>query len=456
MVLASEPEFEQARNELASCIAPFLEKHPEYATAFEIVQVPERVIQFRVVWEDDQGKPHVQRGYRVQFNSSLGPYKGGLRLHPTVNLSILKFLGFEQIFKNALTGINMGGGKGGSDFDPKGKSDNEIRRFCYAFMQELSRHIGADTDVPAGDIGTGGREIGFLFGAYKKLRNEWVGVLTGKGPTWGGSFTRPEATGYGLIYYCQEMIPYLNPTNSSSGISFSNPETKVLISGSGNVAQYAALKVLELGAKVMSLSDSKGALIACDDKGFTKEDIEKIAALKLKQGVLDAVVRDGLEWHAGKRPWTLVAQADIALPCATQNEVSEEEAHALLKAGVRLVAEGSNMGCTQEAIDVFEASRRAGGESAVWYAPGKASNCGGVAVSGLEMAQNSARLQWTTEEVDDKLKGIMQRCFATTYKVGAEYSVEQGSSVLPSLVVGANIAGFKKVADAMREHGDWW
>ncbi|KAG8799269.1 hypothetical protein FRC17_007177, partial [Serendipita sp. 399] len=314
MVLPSEPEFEQARNELATSIAPFLAKHPEYETAFEIVQIPERILQFRVVWEDDQGRPHVNRGYRVQFNSTLGPYKGGLRLHPSVNLSILKFLGFEQIFKNALTGINMGGAKGGSDFDPKGKSDNEIRRFCVAFMSELSRHIGADTDVPAGDIGTGGREIGFLFGAYKKLRNEWVGVLTGKGPTWGGSYTRPEATGYGLIYYCQEMIPHLNPGHASGGISFSNPETKVLISGSGNVAQFAALKVIELGARVMSLSDSKGALIACDEKGFTKEDIEKIAALKLKQGVLDQVVRDGLEWHAGKRPWTLVAQADIALP----------------------------------------------------------------------------------------------------------------------------------------------
>ncbi|KAG8773315.1 hypothetical protein FRC15_002095 [Serendipita sp. 397] len=396
MVLPSEPEFEQARNELATSIAPFLAKHPEYERAFEIVQIPERILQFRVVWEDDQGRPHVNRGYRVQFNSTLGPYKGGLRLHPSVNLSILKFLGFEQIFKNALTGINMGGAKGGSDFDPKGKSDNEIRRFCVSFMSELSRHIGADTDVPAGDIGTGGREIGFLFGAYKKLRNEWVGVLTGKGPTWGGSYTRPEATGYGLIYYCLEMIPYLNPGHVSGGISFSNPETKVLISGSGNVAQYAALKVIELGARVMSLSDSKGSLIACDEKGFTKADIEKIAALKLKQGVLDKVVREGLEWHAGKRPWTLVKQADIALPCATQNEVSEEEAQALVKAG----------------------------------------------------------------EVDDKLKGIMQRCFATTLTVGSEYSLPAGKTandgVLPSLVVGANIAGFKKVADAMKEQGDWW
>lgn len=456
MVHAHEPEFEQARNELAMSIAPFLAKHPEYERAFEIVQIPERIIQFRVVWEDDQGKPHVQRGYRVQFNSTLGPYKGGLRLHPSVNLSILKFLGFEQIFKNALTGINMGGAKGGCDFDPKGKSDNEIRRFCSAFMQELSRHIGADTDVPAGDIGTGGREIGFLFGAYKKLRNEWVGVLTGKGPSWGGSYTRPEATGYGLIYYCQEMIPLLNPGYASGGISFSNPETKVLISGSGNVAQYAALKVIELGARVFSMSDSKGSLIACDETGFTKEDVLQIGALKLKQGVLSHIKREGLEWHPHKRPWTLVAQADIALPCATQNEVSEEEARALVAAGVKLVAEGSNMGCTQEAIDVFETSRRSG-QNAIWYAPGKASNCGGVAVSGLEMAQNSARLQWTTEEVDDKLKGIMQNVFATTHAVGSEYSLHKGSeNTLPSLVIGANIAGFKKVADAMRDQGDWW
>lgn len=455
MVLPSEPEFEQARNELAMSIAPFLAKHPEYERAFDIVQVPERLVQFRVVWEDDHGKPHVQRGYRVQFNSTLGPYKGGLRLHPSVNLSILKFLGFEQIFKNALTGINMGGAKGGCDFDPKGKSDNEIRRFCNAFMQELSRHIGADTDVPAGDIGTGGREIGYMFGAYKKLRNEWVGVLTGKGPSWGGSYTRPEATGYGLIYYCLEMIPHMNPGHVSGGVSFSNPETKVLISGSGNVAQYAALKVIELGARVMSMSDSKGSLIACDETGFTKEDIHKIAALKLKQGVLNKVAREGLEWHAHKRPWTLVSQADIALPCATQNEVSEEEAKALVAAGVKLVAEGSNMGCTQEAIDVFETSRRSG-QNPVWYAPGKASNCGGVAVSGLEMAQNSARLQWTMEEVDNKLKGIMQRVFETTYTVGSEYSLHKGTEgILPSLVMGANIAGFKKVADAMREQGDW-
>jgi len=345
----------------------------------------------------------------------------------------------------------MGGAKGGSDFDPKGRSDNEIRRFCYAFMQELSRHIGADTDVPAGDIDTGGREIGFLFGAYKKLRNEWVGVLTGKGPTWGGSSTRPEATGYGLIYYCLEMIPHLEC------VSFSDPATRVLISGSGNVAQYAALKVIELGATVLSLSDSKGSLISTDGKGFTKEDIEKIAALKLKQGVLDAVLRDGLEWHAGKRPWCLFEKADIALPCATQNEVSEEEAKALVAAGVKLVAEGSNMGCTQEAIDVFETSRRAG-TNPTWYAPGKASNCGGVAVSGLEMAQNSARLSWTFEEVDGRLKGIMQNVFATTLAVGTEFSLDSNSkgTILPSLVVGANIAGFKKVADAMKAQGDWW
>jgi len=457
MVQPSEPEFEQARNELATTIATFLERHPEYKTALDIVQIPERIVQFRVLWEDDQGRPHVNRGYRVQFNSTLGPYKGGLRLHPSVNLSILKFLGFEQIFKNALTGISMGGAKGGSDFDPKGRSDNEIRRFCYAFMQELSRHIGPDTDVPAGDIGTGGREIGYLFGAYKKLRNEWTGVLTGKGPTWGGSYARPEATGYGLIYYCLEMVPFITPSAGPS-FGFDKGETRVLISGSGNVAQFAALKVIELGATVLSLSDSKGALISCDGKGFTKEDISAIAALKLRQGVLSEVVRKGLEWHPGKRPWLLVKQADIALPSATQNEVSEEEAKGLVAAGVRIVAEGSNMGCTQEAINVFEATRAEGAEKTVWYAPGKASNCGGVAVSGLEMAQNSARLTWTFEEVDSRLKGIMQSVFRTTLETGAQYSLKEGDAgkTLPSLVVGANVAGFKKVADAMKSHGDWW
>ncbi|CAE6501280.1 unnamed protein product [Rhizoctonia solani] len=444
----SEPEFEQAVNEITSTLAPFLAKHPEYERALEVAKIPERVIQFRVIWEADDGTVHVNRGYRVQFNSALGPYKGGLRLHPSVNLSILKFLGFEQTFKNALTGLMMGGGKGGSDFDPKGKSDNEIRRFCYAFMSELSRHIGSDTDVPAGDIGVGGREVAYLFGAYKKIRNEFTGVLTGKGASWGGSFIRPEATGFGLVYYVEHMLAKA-PTPSSF------KDAKVLISGSGNVAQYAALKVLELGGNVLSLSDSKGALVAVDGKGFTAKDIEAIAQIKLNRAYLTdfvATAENGrFEYHEGKRPWTLVESADIALPSATQNEVSGEEAKALVASGVKFVAEGSNMGCTQEAIDVFEAAREA--DNWVWYAPGKASNCGGVAVSGLEMAQNSQRLTWSREEVDGRLKGIMANCFNACYETGKEYSTSQG---LPSLVVGANISGFIKVANAMRDHGDWW
>jgi len=449
--LPSEPEFEQAVNEITSTLAPFLEKHPEYERALEVVKIPERVIQFRVTWEGDDGTVRVNRGYRVQFNSALGPYKGGLRLHPSVNLSILKFLGFEQTFKNALTGLMMGGGKGGSDFDPKGKSDNEIRRFCYAFMAELSRHIGSNTDVPAGDIGVGGREVAYLFGAYKKIRNEFTGILTGKGGNWGGSYIRPEATGYGLVYYVEHMLSKA-PTPSS----FEN--AKVLISGSGNVAQYAALKVLELGGNVMSLSDSKGALIAVDNKGFTKDDIKAIAQIKLNRAYLTDFVstaeKGRFEYYEGKRPWALVKSANIALPSATQNEVSGEEAKALVAAGVKFVAEGSNMGCTQEAIDVFESTRKAGGDGWIWYAPGKASNCGGVAVSGLEMAQNSQRLTWSSEEVDGKLKDIMTNAFKACYETGLEYGATQGG--LPSLVVGANISGFIKVANAMRDHGDWW
>ncbi|KAF9017355.1 glutamate dehydrogenase [Hymenopellis radicata] len=447
----TEPEFEQALGELTDSLGPFLAANPAYQKAFSIVQIPERVVQFRVVWEDDQGAPQVNRGYRVQYNSALGPYKGGLRLHPSVNLSILKFLGFEQTFKNALTGLNMGGGKGGSDFDPKGKSDSEIRRFCVSFMSELSRHIGQDTDVPAGDIGTGGREIGFMFGAYKKLRNEFVGVLTGKGGNWGGSFIRPEATGYGVIYYIEHMIAKACPE-----YSLSKPSTLVAISGAGNVAQFTALKVIELGATVVSLSDSKGALIATTDKGFSKEVVEKIGELKLKGGFLSESFASSGEYkyYPGARPWTLIPKVHIALPGATQNEVSGEEAEALVKAGVRIVAEGSNMGCTPEAIEVFEKSRKTG-KSPVWYAPGKASNCGGVAVSGLEMAQNSQRFKWTPEEVDAKLKGIMKEYMSIC---GSKWSGEDLSSgdVLPSLLCGANVAGFIKVADAMKEHGDWW
>ncbi|KAJ6470270.1 NADP-specific glutamate dehydrogenase [Mycena vitilis] len=454
MVLPVEPEFEQALSELTNSLGPFLAANPAYKKAFEIVQIPERVLQFRVVWEDDQGQPQVNRGFRVQYNSALGPYKGGLRLHPSVNLSILKFLGFEQTFKNALTGLAMGGGKGGSDFDPKSKSDSEIRRFCTSFMAELFRHIGQDTDVPAGDIGTGGREIGFMFGAYKRLRNEYVGILTGKGKSWGGSFIRPEATGYGLIYFVEHMI-----AKSCPEYSLSKPSTLVAISGSGNVAQFTALKVIELGGTVLSLSDSRGSLIATDG-GFTKDVVESVGTLKLKGGSLESFTSfasdQKYKYYPGKRPWTLLPEVHIALPGATQNEVSAEEAEALVKAGVRIVAEGSNMGCTQEAIEVFEGSRKKGG-AGVWYAPGKASNAGGVAVSGLEMAQNSQRLGWTPAEVDAKLKGIMTDCYEICLNVGSKWSGEEAKSdVLPSLVVGANVAGFIKVADAMKDHGDWW
>lgn len=452
--LPSEPEFEQAYKELSSTLenSSLFEKHPDYKKAIQVAAIPERVIQFRVTWENDKGELEVNRGFRVQFNSVLGPYKGGLRFHPSVNLSILKFLGFEQIFKNALTGLNMGGGKGGADFDPKGKTDNEIRKFCLAFMRELSRYIGADTDIPAGDIGVGGREIGYMFGAYKKYRNLWEGVLTGKGLTWGGSLIRPEATGYGLVYYVQHMIQHA--TNGQE--SFSGK--RVAISGSGNVAQFAALKVIELGGTVVSLSDSKGALVVKEGASVTPEDISLIAQLKLDRKQLTEVATTGtwaerFTYIPGARPWTHVGKVDVALPSATQNEVSGDEAKALIEAGAKFIAEGSNMGCTIEAIDAFEADRQAKPQG-IWYGPGKAANCGGVAVSGLEMAQNSQRVAWTTQEVDDKLKDIMKNCFDLALKTAQEYTTQAGS--LPSLVAGSNIAGFIKVAEAMKDQGDWW
>ncbi|KAF5536756.1 NADP-specific glutamate dehydrogenase [Fusarium napiforme] len=448
--LPQEPEFEQAYGELASALenSSLFNEHPEYRTALAVAAIPERVIQFRVVWNDDKGNLQVNRGYRVQFNGALGPYKGGLRFHPSVNLSILKFLGFEQIFKNALTGLNMGGGKGGADFDPKGKSDAEIRRFCQAFMTELSKHIGAETDVPAGDIGVGGREIGYLFGAYRKLRNRWEGVLTGKGLSWGGSLIRPEATGYGLVYYVEYMLKHANRGTFEG--------KRVALSGSGNVAQYAALKIIELGGSVVSLSDSKGALVAKEGSSFTPEQIHNIAALKIKHQALTAFEHDGqFTWIEGARPWVHVGKVDIALPSATQNEVSKEEAQALVDAGAFIVAEGSNMGCTAEAIDVFEAHRKEKGADALWYAPGKASNCGGVAVSGLEMAQNSQRIQWTEKEVDDRLKAIMKDAFVAGLETAQKY-VEAKEGELPSLIAGSNIAGFIKVAEAMHDQGDWF
>ncbi|KAK1243648.1 hypothetical protein MKX08_001786 [Trichoderma sp. CBMAI-0020] len=448
--LACEPEFEQAYKELASTLedSSLFQEHPEYRTALDVVSIPERVLQFRVVWEDDKGQLRVNRGYRVQFNSALGPYKGGLRFHPTVNLSILKFLGFEQIFKNALTGLSMGGGKGGSDFDPKGKSDNEIRRFCQAFMRELSRHIGADTDVPAGDIGVSGREIGYMFGAYRQARNRFEGVLTGKGLGWAGSLIRPEATGYGLVYYVEHMLQHAGQ-GSLAG-------KRVAISGSGNVAQYAALKCIALGATVVSLSDSKGSLVAPEDGAFTPEHVAAIAELKAQRRPLtDFHYADKFKYYHGARPWVHVGRVDVALPSATQNEISRAEAETLVANGVLVVAEGSNMGCTQEAIDLFEAQRREKGAKSVWYAPGKAANCGGVAVSGLEMAQNSQRLTWTEKEVDDKLKCIMKSAFLAGLETAQKY-VASKAGELPSLVAGSNIAGFVKVAEAMRDQGDWW
>ncbi|KAI9852777.1 MAG: hypothetical protein M1824_001734 [Vezdaea acicularis] len=453
--LPSEPEFEQAYKELVSTLehSSLFEKHPEYKKALPVVSVPERVIQFRVVWQDDKGELQVNRGYRVQFNSALGPYKGGLRFHPTVNLSILKFLGFEQVFKNALTGLSMGGGKGGADFDPKGKSDNEIRKFCVAFMTELSKYIGADTDVPAGDIGVSPREIGWMFGTYRKSRNLWEGVLTGKGLDWGGSLTRTEATGYGLIYYVEKMIEYATEGKESFKGKI------VAVSGSGNVAQYAALKAIELGATVVSLSDSKGSLIATDEKGVTPEDIKTIAQLKVERKQLSEVAhtdsfKGKFKYEDGARPWTKVEKVDIALPCATQNEVSKEEAEALIKAGAKYIAEGSNMGCTQEAINVFETHRKEKkGTEGIWYAPGKAANAGGVAVSGLEMAQNSARISWTFEEVDKKLKDIMVNCFNNGLETAKTY-VPPAEGEFPSLVAGSNIAGFVKTIKAMMNQGD--
>ncbi|RYO78267.1 hypothetical protein DL766_007607 [Monosporascus sp. MC13-8B] len=454
--LPSEPEFEQAYKELAFTLenSSLFEKYPEYRKALDVVSIPERVIQFRVVWEDDKGNFRVNRGYRVQFNSALGPYKGGLRFHPTVNLSILKFLGFEQIFKNALTGLNMGGGKGGADFDPKGKSDNEIRRFCDAFMRRLCQHIGAETDVPAGDIGVGGREVAYLFGTYRKERNKWEGVLTGKGLAWGGSLIRPEATGYGLVYYVGHMIKYAGKGDWKG--------KRVAISGSGNVAQYAALKCIELGATVVSLSDSGGCLVAPEGQHFKPEHVGEIAEIKLARRPLTEFVNgsasgaSSFRYVEGARPWVHVGAVDVALPCATQNEVSREEAEALVAGGCRFVAEGSNMGCTLEAIEFFEAARgKDQAHDAVWYAPGKASNCGGVAVSGLEMAQNSQRITWTQEEVDERLKKIMQDAFEDGVNTAKEY-VQMKEGELPSLVTGSNIAGFVKVVRAMHDQGDWW
>ena len=427
-----EPEFLQAVEEVAETVIPYILKHEIYSGKNILLRMvePERLISFRVSWVDDSGEIQVNRGYRIQMNSAIGPYKGGLRFHPSVNASILKFLAFEQVFKNALTTLPMGGGKGGSDFDPKGKSDNEIMRFCHAFMSELSKHIGHNTDVPAGDIGVGAREIGFMFGMYKKLKNSFTGVLTGKGQSWGGSLIRPEATGYGNVYFAQNML-------STKGDSFNGK--RVVISGSGNVAQYAAEKSIELGAKVLTLSDSGGYIL--DEEGIDSEKLAFVMALKNeKRGRIKEYVDvyPNAKFFAGETPWSI--KCDIALPCATQNELGGDDAHTLIDNGCICVSEGANMPSTPEAIHAFQQAK-------ILFAPGKASNAGGVATSGLEMSQNALRMSWTREEVDKKLKDIMEDIHDSC----VEYGKNDDGSI--DYVRGANIAGFVKVADAMLAQG---
>ncbi len=433
-VIAKNPgenEFHQAVQEVAESLIPFIEENPKYkhAKVLERIAEPERIIIFRIPWLDDKGEIQVNRGYRIEMNSAIGPYKGGLRFHPTVNLSILKFLAFEQVFKNSLTTLPLGGGKGGSDFDPKGKSDNEVMRFCQSFMSELSRHIGANTDVPAGDIGVGGREIGYLFGQYKRLRNEFTGVLTGKGIHYGGSLIRPEATGYGAVYFAEEML-------KTRGESVKGKS--VVISGSGNVAQFATEKVNDLGGKVITLSDSSGFIH--DPNGIDMEKLQYIMELKnIKRGrIKEYAEKFGVEYYEGKRPWGV--NCDIALPCATQNEVSAEDAKTLVSNGCICVSEGANMPSVPEAVEVFL-------EKEIAYGPGKAANAGGVAVSGLEMTQNSMRLPWTREEVDNRLQQIMVNIHSTCQKYG-----KQPNGFI-DYVKGANIGGFVKVADAMLSQG---
>lgn len=426
-----ESEFHQAVKEVVESLMPFIEANPKYKEAkiLERMAEPERVIIFRVAWVDDNGEIQVNRGYRIQMSSAIGPYKGGIRLHPTVNLGILKFLAFEQVLKNSLTTLPMGGGKGGSDFDPKGKSDNEIMRFCQAFMTELSKHIGADTDVPAGDIGTGGREIGYMFGQYKKLRNEFVGVLTGKALEWGGSLIRPEATGYGSVYFAQEML-------ATRGDSLKGKVCTV--SGSGNVAQYTVEKLIQLGAKAVTLSDSSGYIY--DPAGIDAEKLAWVMELKnIRRGrISEYADKFGCEFVPGKTPWGV--KCDCAFPSATQNEVNEDDANELIKNGCFVVSEGANMPSTPDAIEVYLKAK-------ILYGPGKAANAGGVATSGLEMTQNSMRLPWTREEVDAKLHQIMINIHQTCVKYGTE------KDGYINYVKGANIGGFIKVADAMIAQG---
>lgn len=432
-VIASNPgevEFHQAVHEVVESLIPFVEENPQYKDAkiLERMVEPERVILFRVPWLNDKGGVEINKGYRIEMNSAIGPYKGGLRFHPTVNLGILKFLAFEQVLKNSLTTLPMGGGKGGSDFDPKGKSDNEVMRFAQSFMTELQRHIGPNTDVPAGDIGVGGREIGYMYGQYKRIRNEFTGVLTGKGLGWGGSLIRPEATGYGAVYFAREMLATRKETFAGK---------VVCISGSGNVAQYATEKVTELGGKVVTLSDSAGFIY--DPAGIDAEKLAFVMELKnVKRGrIKEYAEKYGCEYHEGQRPW--IIKCDVALPCATQNEINGEEAQTLVDNGCYCISEGANMPSTPDAITVYI-------DSKILYGPGKAANAGGVAVSGLEMTQNSQRLAWTREEVDAKLDSIMIDIHENCVKWGTE-----GEFI--NYVNGANIAGFVKVADAMLAQG---
>ena len=425
-----EAEFHQAVREVAESVMPFIEENPKYQQAkiLERMAEPERVIIFRVPWMDDKGEIQVNRGYRIEMNSAIGPYKGGIRFHPSVNLSILKFLAFEQVFKNSLTTLSMGGGKGGSDFDPKEKSDNEVMRFCQSFMSELFRHIGPDTDVPAGDIGVGGREIGYMFGQYKRLRNEFTGVLTGKGLNWGGSLIRPEATGYGCVYFAEEMLKTRGEFLKGKVCT---------ISGSGNVAQYTAEKLIQLGAKVVTLSDSNGFIY--DEGGIDHKELKFMFELKnVRRGRIKGCTDEfKCKYFENQRPWGI--KCDIAFPCATQNEINEEDAKALVKNGCIAVSEGANMPTTPEAVKVFQKAK-------ILYAPGKAANAGGVATSGLEMAQNSMRLSWSREEVDKKLYEIMVAIHEQCLRYGKEGNYT-------NYVKGANIAGFVKVAEAMLDQG---
>jgi len=433
----AQPEFHQAVEEVLNTLQPTIDRHPELVQAkiYERVVEPDRVIMFRVPWMDDNGEVHVNRGFRVQFNNAIGPYKGGLRFHPSVNLGIIKFLGFEQIFKNSLTTLPMGGGKGGSDFDPKGKTDNEVMSFCYAFMRELYRHIGPDTDVPAGDIGVGGREIGFLYGYYKKIRNDHTGVLTGKGLEYGGSLIRPEATGYGAVYFAGEMLAVRDQ---------SMEKKTAIVSGSGNVSQYTIEKLLDLGAKPISLSDSSGTVI--DESGIDRDKLAFAMDLKnIQRGrIKEYAEKYDLPYFPDMSVWDVVKKegikAELAFPSATQNEINADHALAMVDNGVICVSEGANMPSTQDAIDIFQ-------DNKLMYGPGKAANAGGVSTSGLEMSQNSARLAWTREEVDQKLQGIMKSIHKTALDAAESYG-DPGN-----YVVGANIAGFLKVAKAMLAYG---